>query len=255
MLRRRPFGLVVAAVVFTGACGDDGVDAGPDAGPDPDAGGEPDAAEPDAGPAPCTWDYVQGHGDVYASYDERTGLALALRSELEPGTGEQLYDPRQVCIHVPRTTYDEVASFGGRPPGPGWDAVGVAAGEAFWYLPEIAIDGVPWFGIASDPGRLGGIPVGVLDDSLTLSIRVTAPAGATFSAWGTVDDPEAPPFVFSTLTGLDTTTLVTSSHAHLSWGFTDPGEYEIEATVGGAVVATGDPITSAPAIYRFVVHE
>jgi surface-anchored protein len=248
--------IAAAAAVTVAGCGDnaDGIDAG--AGPDPDAGADHDAGV-DAGiaPPPCDWDYHQGHGDLYTTYDGAGGLSLALRSALEPPAGEQLYDPARVCIHVPRSTYDEVEAFGGRPPGAGWDPVGVVAGQPFWYLPEIAIDGVPWFGIASDPGRLGGVPVGVLGESLTLAIAVAGPPGATFSAWGTVDDPEAPPFAFSTATGLDTATVIASSHAHLSWGFTHPGDYRVEATVAGTVVTTGEAVTSAPAIYRFVVHE
>ena|GEM_PF-4985957 len=127
-------------------------------------------------------------------------------------------------------------------------------GVAFWYLPEQAVDGVPWFGIASDEGAIGGIPLDVFGPTLTLSLAVEAPAGGQFSVWGTVDDAEHPPFKFSTATGLTQTTVITASHSHLSWAFTVPGEYLVEARTSGTVVATGAQMTSAPVVYRFVVE-
>ena len=205
-------------------------------------------------PALCEYDYLQGHGDMYTTWTAERGLAMALRSELEPGKGELAYDPFEVCIHVPRSTYDEIVGFGGRPAGPGWDPVGVAEGQPFWYLPELPIEGTPWFGIASDVSPAGGVPVGVFGESLTLTIRVTPPADAAFSAWGSVDDPEAPPFVFSTTAGLDTSELFTSSHRHLSWAFTRPGEYLVEASIAGELADSGERRASAPVTYRFIVH-
>jgi surface-anchored protein len=201
--------------------------------------------------APCRFDYRAGHGDLYATWSGPAGLSLALRAAL--GGAEQTYDPAEVCIHVPRSTYDDVVGLGGRPPGVAWDAVGVGEGEAFWYLPEQPVDGVPWLGIASDPGALGGVPVGALADRLRFAVAVSPPPGGVFSAWSTVDDPEAPPFLFSTRSGQREAQLVTSSHAHLSWAFSRAGEYLVEVVVHGTVVASGQAQSSPPATFRFVV--
>lgn len=204
-------------------------------------------------PPPCRATYRQGHGDMYASYSAADGMALDLRTELTPGAGEARHAPLEVCIAVPRTTYDEVVGLGGRPPGAGWDPVGVPAGTGFWYLPEVAIDGVPWFGVASDPSALGGIEPGTLDDTLAIMISVDGPDGGAFSAWGTVDDPERPPFVLSTATGDLVTEVPTGSHLHLSWAFTRPGEYLIDAAAIGRL-PSGESRTHDPVTFRFVVE-
>ncbi len=204
-------------------------------------------------PTPCRFRYTAGHGDMYASWDPATGLAMSLRSELEPGMGERAYAPSEVCIDVPRSTYDEVVNLGGRPSGAGWDPIGVAEGEAFWFLSETPIDGTPWFGIASDLSPAGGVPIGVLDDYLTLSLAVTPPADAALSVWGSVSDPEAPPFLFSTAHRLLETQIITGSHGHVSWAFTRPGEYRVEAVIEGTRLDTGASVSSLPVTYRFVV--
>ncbi|MGN6107627.1 MAG: choice-of-anchor M domain-containing protein [Kofleriaceae bacterium] len=205
-------------------------------------------------PEPCTYRYTEGHGDMYASWDESEGLRLGLRSALEPGSGELVYDPWKVCIVVPRSTYEEIVSWGGRPPGAGWDPIGVPAGQSFWYLSELAIDGTPWFGLASDPSAVGGVPGGVFGQTLALSLEVDPPAGAQLSVWSSVSDPEAPPFEISTAIGLSTMDMITGSHAHLNWAFTRPGEYFVRAVVSGTLVAGGER-ASPPAVYRFIVEE
>lgn len=203
--------------------------------------------------APCRYQYTAGHGDMYTSWDATSGLVMALRSELEPGMGERAYPPLDVCIHVPHSTYEEIVSFGGRPPGAGWDPVGVAAGEPFWYLSETPIDGTPWFGIASDQSPAGGIPIGVFEQFMTLTLQVAGPTGAALSLWGSVDDPESPPFLFSTAIGLEEAEVITGSHAHMSWAFTRAGTYLVEATITGTRVDTREKVTSQPATYRFIV--
>lgn len=205
-------------------------------------------------PAPCRYDYANGHGDMYTSWDATNGFTMALRSELEPGLGERAYAPFDVCIHVPHATYDDVVSIGGRPPGPGWDPVGVAEGVPFWYLSEVAIEGTPWFGVASDPSPAGGVPIGIFTESLTLKLSVSGPPDSAFSVWSSVSDPEAPPFLFSTSTSRSEAHVFTGSHAHLTWAFTKAGIYLVEATIRGTHADTGETESSAPATYRFIVE-
>lgn len=236
-----------------------------DGAPDPPV---PDTAPPDAaavdgcaGPRcalpPCVHHYREGHGDLYTSWTAGGGLALTLRAALEPDGVERAYAPLDVCIHVPRRAYDEVVALGGRPRGAGWDPIGVPAGAAFWLLPEQPLDGIPWLGVASDESAAGGVPAGTLETTLTVSVEVDPPppAGGAFAAWGAVDDPDHPPFLFSTQTGAAAAGFIASSHAHLSWSFGAPGEYLVRARVAGVVAATGAPVASPPATYRFVVEE
>lgn len=248
-------------LVAAAACGDNGA-APPDELP-PDAPGAPDAPDaPDAGCIgadcalpPCRFDYVEGHGDLYVSWDDAAGLSLGLRAALEPGAGERVYDSSEVCVHIPRASFDEIAGAGGRPAGAGWDPIGVPAGRAFWFLSEVPIDGAPWFGLASDDTDAGGVPVGVFEDRLALALTVERPAGAQFSIWASVDDPEAPPFLIATAIGRAELSLITSSHAHVNWGFTHAGAYVATAIASGKLAGTGETRTSPPVIVRFVVEE
>jgi surface-anchored protein len=203
---------------------------------------------------PCKYQYEQGHGDLYLSWTRATGMSAAIRSELEPGRGEMLYPALDVCINIPRATYDEVVEFGGRPPGPEWDAIGIDESQPFWYLPEVAIEGRPWFGLASDQGQLGGVPIDEFTGNLMLTIAVEKPPASEFSMWVSSGTGDLPDFRFSTVTGALTTSLITGSHAHMNWAFTKPGEYLVEVSSAGTLSATGQIVTAAPQLLRFVVH-
>ncbi len=202
----------------------------------------------------CSFRYREGHGDLYVSWTEQAGLTTALRAELVPDTGEKLYPTSDVCIEVPHASYAELIDLGGRPPTEDWDPIGVAAGEPFWYLPEIALEGRPWFGLASDPGELGGVPVERFAPELTLSVEVQPPPGAHLSMWvsGPVGDAQ---FLLSTVTGQRQTVLITGSHAHVNWGFTEPGEYLVSTTVSGTLTGSGQTVTSPTNLLRFIVNE
>lgn len=202
--------------------------------------------------AMCQLRYTQGHGDLYVTYSPQGGLDTALRAALGPGDGEQLYSPQQVCIDVPRVSYDEVVELGGRPPGPAWDPIGTAEGVPFWYLPEVAIEGRPWFGLASDPSELGGVSPDDFEPELSLEMRVEGPSDGQLSAWvaGAVDDVD---FRLSTSANRRQTMMITGSHAHINWGFTRPGEYIVEVVVSGILRATGAKLSSPPRWLRFVV--
>ncbi len=201
----------------------------------------------------CKYQYDEGHGDMYATMvgDE---IQMGVRSAFNGAGPEQLYPATEVCINVPRLGFDEIVSFGGRPAASSWDPIGVAAGEGFWYLPEQALTGMPWFGIASEVSALGGIPIADFGPTLTITIDVDGPEGGSLSAWGAVQDElTPPPFIFSTTTGLLQAEVITSSHAHYNWGFSKAGEYVVETRIAGTRTSTGQRVTSAPVFYRFIV--
>ena len=217
------------------------------------AGGEgPDGGGPLAGggaATSCEHIYGQGHGDLYVGYDVESGaLTLALRSELRPGKGEQLYSPSSVCIDVPLASYDAVVAGGGRPAGADWAAVGVEAGEGFWLLPSTPLEAIPWFGISTE-----GVADGLLaEDRLQISYAVTsAPAGGEFSQYG-VNTFGAPTFLLSTVSDLSSYERAVGIHEHLSWTFSRPGEWVLEVVASGTH-SDGTHVESAPTPFRFRV--
>lgn len=244
---------VLLAFVGAAACGDN-FDARPgdDAPPPPDAPGDSGCTGAACQLPPCRFHYIEGHGDIYISWDDAAGLSLGLRSALE-GAGERVYASAEVCIHIPKAAYDRIAEFGGRPPSAGWDPIGVPAGQAFWHLDENPIAGSPWFGLASDDTELGGVPIGVFEDQLALSFTVERPPEAQFSIWGTIEDPDAPPFLVATAIDRSALSLITGSHVHVNWAFSRAGDY-VATVIASGVLATGEARTSPPAIFRFVVE-
>jgi surface-anchored protein len=202
---------------------------------------------------PCKYRYKQGHGDLYVSWAPSDGMTTAIRSALEGNETERLYPTYEVCIDVPRASYLETVDFGGRPPGVVWDQLGVVEGAPFWYLPEVAIEARPWFGLASDPGELGGVPVDALEPTLSLAVQVEGPPGGELSMWVS-GGPDEIDFRLSTFASRATTSLITSSHAHFSWGFSLAGEYLVTVQVSGVRRDTGANVSSPPSLVRFVVE-
>jgi surface-anchored protein len=198
----------------------------------------------------CRYLYDRGHGDVFISYDEPRGLWLSLRSALDGEEQEVLYSPADVCVLVGPDTRQEVVELGGRPPDPSWDPVGVGAGEAFWYLPEVAIEGRPWFGISTEGVPLDQVPSG----ELSLALRVVgAPAGARVSSFDSGEGDGTPRFIYSTVTEQLTSPRIVGSHAHMSWTFSHAGDYWLEFTAT-ATTHSGVAVRSPVMSYRFIVR-
>lgn len=206
--------------------------------------------------------YTAGHGDF--GFGE--GGTVEPHVHLHAGAtvdglalgGDTEYDPGDVIIFVPDTTYDYIQNnVGGRPAGAAWDPIGVNAGESFWFLPETGGSapgsadsmGAPFFGIGGEE-----IDLGAFDSSVfTLTLKGAAlPAGGDFSLWtGSL----SPTFSMSTVDGIsdaDTLSLDlgTSGHMHANWGFTAPGLYELDFEVSAL---QGSATVTASATYSFLV--
>jgi surface-anchored protein len=199
---------------------------------------------------PCLYEYEEGHGDIFVDDVEQEGLSLHVRSELESGEGELLYEPIQVCVHVPRAQYDTIVELGGRPSGAAWDFIGVAAGVPFWHLPQTHEPEVPFFGIAPE-----SVPAGLFDTNhVTVTLeRFEGPPGAHFSSW-TTGAFGSPSPVFSTATDVLSSGRLAGSHAHMSWGFTEAGEYLATFSASGTRTSDGKHLQSPAKTFRFVVH-
>lgn len=186
-----------------------------------------------------------GHGDLYIGYAPAVGPSLHVRAEFDPGTSEALYEPERVCIEVPRQTYEWAVEFGGRPAAEIWAFLGLETGQPFWFLPQVARTGAPWFGIAAD-----SVPAPAVVRSWQLLLSaLEAPRGGELSLW--VSDPFGNPSpLLSTVNGLVQTEVRSGSHAHFNWGFTRAGTYQAVFEVR----ALEDPsATPAQATFRFEV--
>ena len=258
--------LVFGLASCSGAPGNDvdvGVDSGVDAldgdagALDGDAGaldGDAGALDGDAGAldggmnSECRFIYRSGHGDLYIRAATDGGLEVLLRTEVVAGEGEALSPPQSVCVMVPRRTFIASQQAGGRPAGPMWDPVGVGAGVPFWFLPQSPLDGVPWFGLATE-----GVPRAFLvGDAVHLVATGTeSPQGGQWSAWEN-DSFGRPTFLLSTATGLREFERPVGIHQHLNWSFSAPGEWRVAIEATGQRL-NGEFLRSAPAMLRFVL--
>ena len=140
-----------------------------------------------------------------------------------------------------------------RPSGTVWDAIGVAAGENYYFLPASGAGAggagalaAPYLGIGAEEVSTGHFD----GDTLTLTLTgASMPGTATFSLWenGMTD----PTFYMTTADGIssaDSITVAVGSHAHYNWGFSEAGTYELEFTVSGYVDGT---LTTDTATYTF----
>jgi surface-anchored protein len=162
------------------------------------------------------------------------------------------YEPGDVTILVPQTTFDFVATGGGRPSGSEWDLIGVAAGEGFWFLPQsntgpggAATLGTVFAGVGTEE-------LSALEWSTPISIALQSVAGpGHFSMWL---DGFTPTFAISSADGIDGTDLLSvaaGGHEHYNWGFSAPGTYGVTVTVSGTHATDG--FKEATAIYQFQV--
>ena len=84
-------------------------------------------------------------------------------------------------------------------------------------------------------------------------VQVNGPG--EFSIWTSSDD--GPILWVSTLDGLDETDrflLLSGTHRHVNWGFSQPGLYEVIVTASARDPLTGQTIVSAPFTYLFGVE-
>lgn len=122
--------------------------------------------------------------------------------------------------------------------------IGARPGEPFWILPQNAGTGALPLGIAveqSDSPRLctwnPEDPRGADSEDLWFALQlleVRGPADANFAMWQA--DGLRPPVVYAStheegITADDVCYIADGSHAHMNWGFTQPGLYEIDFRV------------------------
>lgn len=200
--------------------------------------------------------YSAGHADVFAIGYEGGELEPHFHAESAvidgiPGSGGE-FEPDEIVTLVPQSTFHFVSTNGGRPAAAGWDAIGVAAGQSYWFLPQsnsgpggAATLGAPFAGVGAEEL----VPA---EWSTPITIRLDSVTGpGQFSMWL---DGFSPNFVIATADGIDASdffTIAAGSHEHYNLGFTAAGDYQVNVTMSGTHAVDG--FKTASATYNFGV--
>jgi len=206
--------------------------------------------------------FTSGHADVFAiGYVDEDSPGTF---ELEPHVhaegavidgspvADAEFEPGEITVVVPQSTFDFVSTNGGRPAGAAWDPIGVGAGAGYWFLPQsnsgpagAATLGAPFAGVGTEELTPG-------DWSSPITIALDAVSGpGEFSMWL---DGFSPSFVFAAADGIDGSdafSVAAGGHEHYNWGFTAPGVYDVTVTVSGTHALDG--FKEASATYQFQV--
>jgi len=164
------------------------------------------------------------------------------------------YEPSEITTVVPQSTFDFWTTNGGRPVGSAWDAIGVAAGESFWFLPQsnsgpagAATLGAPFAGIGSEE-----LTPSDWATDITISLDSVVGPGE-FSMYL---DGFTPFFAMSTVDGIDGSDVIDispGSHEHYNWVFTAPGTYDVSVSFAGTHNVDGPKNASATFHFHVVL--
>lgn len=174
-----------------------------------------------------------GHTDVDVPY-----IDCVWRLEISPDSGQ--IDPEDALIFAGTSARFNLPSIP-----PGFEFIGALPGQTFWVIPQNNTPGVVFLGVSTEsmttadrnrvciwnPGDpRGGANVPAKWIRIELA-DVRGPKDGYFSMWQT-SGPGAVTAYVSTFDGGitedDAFHLVSGSHSHMNWGFTQPGLYEVD---------------------------
>ncbi len=182
--------------------------------------------------------YEGGDWDLHYHLEEE---AVVDGSPVGGGSEGMEFEPDDITVFVPDPS-------GARPAGAQWDPIGVGAGGAYWFIPEVEDIAKPYVGIGAEEIEAGDF----VGDTFSLTLTGFSGPG-DFSLWDT-DTFGDPTFYMSTADGVsagDVLNLNAGDHAHYGWGFTATGLYELEFTAAGNHSIDGQ--VSGTATYKFLV--
>ncbi|MFC7339364.1 choice-of-anchor M domain-containing protein [Haloferula chungangensis] len=200
--------------------------------------------------------YTSGHADLIGIGYEDGSFEPHIHAEGATIDGafvdEGEYAPNEITTVVPQSSFDFWTANGGRPAGSAWDPIGIAAGEAFWFLSQSnsgpagsASLGAPFAGIGTEE-------LNPSDWATDITISLDSVVGpGDFSMYL---DGFAPSFFMSTADGIDGSDLIViapDSHEHFNWAFTAPGTYDVSVSFAGTHQVDGPK--SASATFQFQV--
>lgn len=217
-----------------------------------------------------------GHADVRAYYEagelklryQLSGGALVDGEPVDPiaGTEPVSFGLDQLVTWIPNVSI-------ALPPGDmRFDFLGAAPDASVWLIPEGGSEaedlGLPWLGFSTEElvheDWEGFDDQGVHSGLLRLDlVSVAGPPGGYFSMFYSPQDEITSPVVhFATSDGIDATDtyrssdgliegLPTSTHSHINWIFTEPGEYDVTLKFSGTHMTDG--YNEAVGTVRFAV--
>lgn len=143
-------------------------------------------------------------------------------------------------------------------PASGFSALGAAPGEAVWILPQVSSPPITFLGYRTedlDASAFFSFGGNAFLDLKVLEVRGSGPdRGGYFTAYQQAGL-GAPDFQFTSANGLDNGDAVTvpmGAHAHYSWAFTKPGEYQVTFEGSGVTNFSGGRTTGSGALTFFV---
>lgn len=184
-----------------------------------------------------------GHGHSHGSAEPEWDLHIHVHN---PDTE---YGPDEALFYVGR---DAMLTRSGAAADPAYDFLGVPVGGSLFVLPEVENPNLLFLGIGGE--ELGeGLLVG---DVATLQLVAVSGPGH-FSIWQSGLTPSTPNLFMATADGIDasdTFDVVAGSHAHVNFGFSEQGYYEVTFIASG-IDAEGHATDSGPVTYYFYVTD
>ncbi|GAB7044194.1 MULTISPECIES: choice-of-anchor M domain-containing protein [Catenuloplanes] len=194
-----------------------------------------------AGPAqahPAPTVLSVGHVDAIDVAFEDGELELAIHDE----NSDSEFAPSEAVLLVKREARTAV------PADPAYAFLG-AAGAPVWVLPQVQDPQLLFAGLSAEelePGVLAGD---------TVRINLTGVSGPGDIAIFTQDAVGTPAVLADDTDGLpDTLSVAAGDHEHVNWAFDRAGTYRLTVTASATLAATGETVTSAPAVYTFRVQ-
>ncbi len=180
----------------------------------------------------------EGDVDVGIAYED---------DEWEPHVhdeeNEAEYEPDEAILHI------RPEALTPRPAGANFDFLGVAVGGSFYRLSAIPNPPVLYLGFGGEEL----VPGEFVNDEVTFRVLAVSGPGHV-SIWD--DSPGGPNVLVATTDGLtesDARIVLSGSHSHSNWGFTERGLYAITVQFSGTFVGSGEFSQSEPATYYFAV--
>jgi surface-anchored protein len=185
-----------------------------------------------------------GHTDIGVNFEE-DAWDLHIHDH-EPDTE---YEPDEALFYVGR---DAILTRSGDAADSAYDFLGVPVGETLFVLPEVENIQLPFLGIGGE--ELGE---GLLQGDIA-TLRLASVSGpGLFSIWQSGSTPATPKLIMATSDGIDSSDafeVAAGSHAHVNFGFTEKGFYEVTFVATG-VDADGNATDSGQVTYYFFVTD
>ncbi|MDR7277542.1 choice-of-anchor M domain-containing protein [Catenuloplanes atrovinosus] len=189
-----------------------------------------------ASPAPAV--LSTGHVDAIDVAFEDGALELAIHD----GTTDTEFAPADAVLLVKPAAKTAV------PDDPAYAFLG-PAGAPVWVLPQVQNPDLLYAGLSAaevEPGVLAAD---------TVRINLLAVRGPGDIAVFTQDAVGTPAVLADDTDGLpDTLTLQAGQHEHANWAFDRAGTYRLTVTASAELAATGETVTSDPAVFTFTVR-